>query len=103
MAGEDSTGAVSDASPMTALAIQLKLERLSVPYTGQRVDFESGLMFYKARVYFHRAGALPADRPDRDQGRSQPLCIVGNDPGNRSDPSGMCRSEICNPSEGEPD
>jgi RHS repeat-associated protein len=48
-------------------------------FTGQRLDIETGLYYYKARCYNPHIGPhrpVHADRPDRVSGRGQLVCVL---------------------------
>jgi RHS repeat-associated protein len=64
-------------------------------YTGQTWIPELGLFYYKARFYSPALGRFLQVDPIGYDGGINIYAYVGNDPTNRSDPSGMCDGEYC--------
>jgi RHS repeat-associated protein len=61
----------------------------SFRYTGQRIDPETGLYYYRGRMYSTVLGRFPQPDPIGYAGGSNLYAYVGNDPLNRFDPSGL--------------
>ncbi|CAN7656590.1 RHS repeat-associated core domain-containing protein [Bosea sp. LjRoot9] len=60
----------------------------SFRYTGQRIDPETGLYYYRARMYAPALGRFLQPDPIGTQGGLNLYAYVGNDPLNATDPSG---------------
>jgi RHS repeat-associated protein len=60
----------------------------SFRYTGQRIDAETGLYYYRARMYAPAWGRFPQPDPIGYRGGSNIYTCVDNDPLNLTDPSG---------------
>jgi RHS repeat-associated protein len=58
-------------------------------YTGQRIDAESGLYYYRARMYHPGWGRFLQPDPIGLTGGKNLYAYVGNDPLNNVDPSGL--------------
>jgi RHS repeat-associated protein len=58
-------------------------------YTGQRIDAESGLYYYRARMYSPAWGRFLQPDPIGLAGGKNLYAYVGNDPLNNVDPSGL--------------
>jgi RHS repeat-associated protein len=58
-------------------------------YTGQRIDPETGLYYYRARMYAPALGRFLQPDPIGTQGGLNLYAYVGNDPLNLIDPTGM--------------
>lgn len=63
-------------------------------YTGQRIDPESGLYYYRARHYSPLLGRFLQPDPIRYRGGINLYAYVGNDPLNATDPSGLVADAI---------
>lgn len=59
-------------------------------YTGQRIDAETGLYYYKARYYDADTGRFLQIDPVGYTADLDLYAYVGNDPLNRTDPTGNC-------------
>ena len=89
----DSTGNVSERFAYDAFG-RSNSAMSGYPYrfTGQRLDSETGLMFYKARVYSQSLGRFLQTDPIGTKDDLNMYAYVGNDPVNFADPTGMCQS-----------
>jgi RHS repeat-associated protein len=58
-------------------------------YTGQRNDDETGLYYYRARMYAPNTGVFLQADPTGPAGGKNPYAYVGGDPLNRVDPGGQ--------------
>jgi RHS repeat-associated protein len=89
--------------PYGEVALQSGTTRTSIGYTGQRLDEDSGLMFYNARFYdpvlsyFVSADTI-APNPAEPQTRNR-YSYVLNNPVKYSDPSGHCRKDTADDSD----
>jgi RHS repeat-associated protein len=63
-------------------------------YTGQRIDPESGLYYYRARHYSPLLGRFLQPDPIRYRGGLNLYAYVGNDPLNATDPNGQVADYI---------
>jgi RHS repeat-associated protein len=66
----------------------------SFAYTGQRIDPESGLYYYRARHYSPLLGRFLQPDPLGYQGGINLYAYVGNDPLNATDPNGQVADAI---------
>ncbi len=64
-------------------------------FTGQRLDPETGLYYYRARYYISSFGRFAQTDPVGYKDDLNPYSYVGNDPGNRTDPTGLCAVQAC--------
>ena len=58
-------------------------------FTGQRIDLDTGLYYYRARHYSPAWGRFLQADPSGYQGGIHLYAYVGNDPLNLTDPSGL--------------
>ena len=63
-------------------------------YTGRRLDPETGLYFYRARMYSPRLGRFLEKDPIGYEGGTNLFAYVGSDPINFVDPSGLCAKAV---------
>jgi RHS repeat-associated protein len=88
--------AASNASGVAATSVKYSADGDSGPlvspfgYTGQLHLPELQLYYYKARMYSPKAGRFPQPDPIGYAGGMNLFGYVGNDPVNRTDPSGLC-------------
>jgi RHS repeat-associated protein len=59
-------------------------------FTGRRLDPETGLYYYRARYYWPKGGRFLSTDPVGYDADLNLYTYVGNDPANRTDPSGNC-------------
>jgi RHS repeat-associated protein len=65
-------------------------------YTGQFLDAETGLMYYKARMYWAGGGRFLQSDPIGYEPDMDLYTYVGDDPVNKTDSTGLCTgSRIC--------
>ena len=58
-------------------------------FTGQRLDSETGLLYYNFRYYDPVSGRfVRADTVDTNAGGKDPYAYVGDSPENKGDPTG---------------
>jgi RHS repeat-associated protein len=66
----------------------------SFGYTGQRIDPETGLYYYRARMYMPGWGRFMQVDPQGHVAGSGPYTYAGNDPLNNVDPYGLWSLEL---------
>jgi RHS repeat-associated protein len=59
-------------------------------FTGRRLDPETGLLYYRARYYWPQGGRFLSTDPVGYAADLNLYTYVGNDPTNRTDPTGQC-------------
>src|SRR6266699_6276003 len=90
----DSTGstqAVQLFAPYGAVRYSQGTMPTTYNFTGQRLDSQTGLLYYNFRYYDPVSGRfVRADTTQTNAGGMDPYAYVGNNPEGRNDPSGHC-------------